>query len=492
MAAISRRRDGPRVLAIGIDAAEPTLVKRMVAEGALPNLRALADEGAWRELDAHADLGSAAVWPSFLTGTDPDSHGRYGEWEWEPETMAISRWGTCEPFWAGLESELRVGALDVPLASPTNASAFDVSEWGPHYRIDDRTMVSPTPIEAIVRSAGPHPLASRRGALPAPHDAARIAHLGEACLAGIRRRGELADALIRETRPDLTVVVFPEIHDAGHALWHTAEPASPLYRDLRSCGAPPKGGMDALLREVDLQVGRLLEAVAPDAPVAVFSLSGMGPARGKPAFLAPVLHERGWSAATPRLRNPGELAGLAFAAAKRRAPASVRRAYHTVMARPAVWRVAQMTLLAGHDWARTRAFVLPSEQHGWVRINLRGRERDGIVAAQDYGRVYDELAAELAELKTAGGRALVSRVLPGSSAGRAHPRLPDLVVHWTEAAFERPVQVAGTSVVTLPIAPDVTGRHRPDGFGITRGLQPEAGPLLAEQLPDMLVSAATG
>jgi predicted AlkP superfamily phosphohydrolase/phosphomutase len=384
--------------------------------------------------------------------------------------MEVRRWRTCEPFWAGLESELRVGALDVPMASPTKSSAFDVCGWAPHYRIENRTIVSPAPIEAILRSHGPHPLARRRGPLPAPHDAAGVARLGRACLSGIRHRGELARSLIRETRPDLTVVVFPEIHDAGHALWHTAEPASPLYRDLRSSGAPPQGGMDALLREVDVHVGRLVEDAAPDGPVAVFSLTGMGPGRGRPAFLAPVLQERGWSAATSRPRNPGELVRLAFAAAKRRAPASVRRAYHAMLARSAVWRIAHMTMLAGQDWSGTRAFALPSEQHGWVRINLRGRERDGIVPAQDYGRLRDELAAELAELKTADGRALVSRVLPGSSAGDAHRRLPDLVLHWTEEAFDRPVRVAGTSVETLPIAPGLTGRHRLDGFCVTRGL----------------------
>ena len=29
------------------------------------------------------------------------------------------------------------------------------------------------------------------------------------------------------------------------------------------------------------------------------------------------------------------------------------------------------------DWSQTRAFALPSDQHGWVRINLRGREAQG-------------------------------------------------------------------------------------------------------------------
>ncbi|TML76196.1 MAG: alkaline phosphatase family protein, partial [Actinobacteria bacterium] len=76
------------VLAIGIDAAEATQVRRLVADGVLPNLGALGAEGAWFDLFAHADLGSAAGWPTFVTGTPPDVHGLYCDWLWDPERMA--------------------------------------------------------------------------------------------------------------------------------------------------------------------------------------------------------------------------------------------------------------------------------------------------------------------------------------------------------------------------------------------------------------------
>src|SRR5256885_8916367 len=48
--------------------------------------------------------------------------------------------------------------------------------------------------------------------------------------------------------------------------------------------------------------------------------------------------------------------------------------------RPSATRyLARPTMLPAYDWARTRAFSLPTDQHGWIRINLRGRERAGIV-----------------------------------------------------------------------------------------------------------------
>jgi predicted AlkP superfamily phosphohydrolase/phosphomutase len=155
-----------------------------------------------------------------------------------------------------------------------------------------------------------------------------------------------------------------------------------------------------------------------------------------------------------------------------------------------VWRVAQRTTLVPHDWTRTRAFDLPTNQHGWVRINLRGRERDGIVAGRDYERVLGELAAELAELQAHDGRPLVSRVVRSGSGDAPPALLPDLILHWAEAAYDRPVSVADTSVEMMPAVPELTGNHRLEGFCVTRGLPVDDGPVTAERLPDLLISAA--
>jgi predicted AlkP superfamily phosphohydrolase/phosphomutase len=287
------------------------------------------------------------------------------------------------------------------------------------------------------------------------------------------------------------VVVFSEVHDAGHRLFHTAEPASPLFDDLRPSEAPPSDAIDTLLREVDEEIGRLVEVAGPDAAVAVFALDGMGPARGLPAFLGPVLHERGWAAApSSRPSHARDLARGALARTKRRSPLPVRRAYHRLMPESAVWRVARRTALVPHDWSRTRAFALPTNQHGWIRVNLRGRERDGIVPARDYAPVLGELTDELTELKTRDGRPLVSRLLRGGNGDGPPSLLPDLVVHWTDAAYDRPVAVAGTSVESMPGGPELTGAHRLDGFCVARGLALDDGPLRVERLPDLLISAA--
>ena len=92
--------------------------------------------------------------------------------------------------------------------------------------------------------------------------------------------------------------------------------------------------------------------------------------------------------------------------------------------------------LRGLDWATTRAFAHPADNQGYVRLNLRGRERDGIV---DAGRGRRALrgdrrrAGDASPIPT--GRPAVDEVvrvgrpLPGRS---RRTGCPDLAVRWAE------------------------------------------------------------
>lgn len=60
------------VLAIGIDAAEGTFVRQLIEQGGMPALGGLLKEGRWLRVDSPAHIGSGAVWPTFMTGVEPD------------------------------------------------------------------------------------------------------------------------------------------------------------------------------------------------------------------------------------------------------------------------------------------------------------------------------------------------------------------------------------------------------------------------------------
>jgi predicted AlkP superfamily phosphohydrolase/phosphomutase len=464
-----------RVLAVGIDSAEPTLIRELIDHGELPALRSLLDRGHWALVDSGADIGSGAVWPTFFTGTGPSEHEMYSGWQWKPEEMAcavVDESFFVPPFWASVvDSGETVGVIDVPWAPVAGIKhGFELSEWGPHEGRRGRPHVAPARARHLAARRASHPFYAVPYGPGQAEDRAGKQRLSSACVAGARLRGDLAVDLISETHPALSIVVFPEVHHASHHLWQTMEPDHSLYARYPEPSDEVEPGLVEIYRAVDHQLGRILEAAGPDTAVMAFSLHGMKPGPGIPWLLEPLLESLRFAAPAgwPELSWRGRAAAL-FGAAKRRAPASLRRIYYRRTSFAVRQRMARSTIMAPHDWSRTRAFSLPSDQRGYIRINLAGREAAGIVSHHDYGAVCDELADELRKAESADGEALVKSVLRTTPSGAAATRhLPDLVVEWDDAAFARPVRIASgsTELECYPIRTDMTGQHAPRGFCI--------------------------
>lgn len=458
--------DRQPVLAIGVDAADPTLVRRLIDEGELPALRDLLRRGVWRGVSSPTQIDPAAVWPTFVTGTDQGEHGSYGDRPWQPKSMGIASFGgrSFIPFWKGLaEHGVKVGVLDVPNARPLGLSrGFEVCDWGQHHGfVVGHPHASPAAIREVIGAAR-HPYSPRQPDPAGPQDHRGLRRLSSACVSGARLRGEIAARLIGEVRPDLAIIVFEEAHVAAHRLWHTTSENSAL----------PASILTDIYREVDRQVARLVELAGSEAAVLVFSLHGMQHTRGIPTILDAWLRDQGfahplqWSG-----QSWAERAVETLAAVKRHTPTRVKRLYHRLMSPSVAGRIANTTALLPHDWSRTRAFSLPTAQHGLVRLNVAGREAEGIVAPERYDETCGLLEQLLRALSTPDGRPLVRSVLRvARDVGQALPeRLPDLVVHWDDAACDSPARVSGTSIEAYPADTQLTGNHAPGGFCIMQG-----------------------
>jgi predicted AlkP superfamily phosphohydrolase/phosphomutase len=90
--------------------------------------------------------------------------------------------------------------------------------------------------------------------------------------------------------------------------------------------------------------------------------------------------------------------------------------------------------LRGLDWSTTRAFAHPADNQGYVRLNLNGREREGIVEAAEVDALLDEIAAGLETFVHDDGAPAVESVVraPQLYPGAHADRLPDLAVRWTQ------------------------------------------------------------
>jgi predicted AlkP superfamily phosphohydrolase/phosphomutase len=473
-----KRNKGRRVLAIGLDAAEPQLIHERIEAGDLPALKRLLDAGARARVASPARIGSGTVWPTFFTGTEPQQHGAYSEWCWQPETASLARYDgrRLTPFWKGLADEgVTVGVLDVPFAPLVGLSeGFEISEWGAHDAFTGQMTFAPENLsELLTKEVAPHPFSTERHGAVGRQDLDGLKRLSLDCLKGATLRGELAARLMRERETQFSLVVFPEIHHASHKLWHTLATDSPLHdaADVEN-SRRIEPTLPDILREVDRQIGRLVEAAGDDALVLVFSLHGMRDARGLPAFLESLLHAASYSH-TPGWSTQSwpERALSLFATMKRRAPSGLKKLYHRGMPQGVTQRLAQPTMMPAYDWRRTRAFALPSDQHGWIRINLGGRESKGCVPPELYGATCDEIEEMLRALKTEDGRPLVRDVVRTAQSAEASlsQLIPDMVVHWADAAFELPMRTNGLLLEAHPAATGLTGQHAPDGFLIIKG-----------------------
>ncbi len=71
------RRSQQRVFVIGFDGMDPTLSRRLMSEGKLPNLQRLAESGGFHTLGSTQPSESPTAWSSFATGVNPGKHNIY-------------------------------------------------------------------------------------------------------------------------------------------------------------------------------------------------------------------------------------------------------------------------------------------------------------------------------------------------------------------------------------------------------------------------------
>src|SRR5579872_7564899 len=66
-----------RAVILGFDGMDPELTERFIAEGRLPNLAKLRDEGTFRKLRTTYPPISPVAWSTFMTGVNPGKHNIY-------------------------------------------------------------------------------------------------------------------------------------------------------------------------------------------------------------------------------------------------------------------------------------------------------------------------------------------------------------------------------------------------------------------------------
>jgi hypothetical protein len=89
---------------------------------------------------------------------------------------------------------------------------------------------------------------------------------------------------------------------------------------------------------------------------------------------------------------------------------------------------------------------------------------------EEYNEICDQLEELLLGLTTDDGQLLVqdvTRTAPNAGRARSNP-VPDLVVHWRDAAFTSSLKIRDSKVEVDAVSKKSTGQHASEGFCIYR------------------------
>ncbi len=104
-----------KLVIIGLDGMEPTLVERFMSEGKLPNLSKIKKTGAYTRLQTTTPAISPVAWSSFMTGTNPSKHNIFDFLSRDPRNylpdLSSARIGKPKKI-------LSLGKYNIPLSKP--------------------------------------------------------------------------------------------------------------------------------------------------------------------------------------------------------------------------------------------------------------------------------------------------------------------------------------------------------------------------------------
>lgn len=460
-----------RLMLICIDAMSLAFVRTNREQ--LPVFSALLQEGAVREINSAGAHMSASVWPTFASGADPGAHGHYFPFQWNPHKMRfestlvpdLEAQIRFEPFWRKLAREgIKTIVLDTGvLLDPTGSPCLEIVNWSA--QSSGRTVASdPETLRELHRRFGRRPIGKE---VPVPKSLRQSRQIRDQMIEALRRKTDAVLWLME--RPDwrLFIAGFYEVHRAGHNLLA-------VDGDFGS-----QTDADALLdvyKAQDQEIGRLIDAAKDSrTTIALFALHSMAPNRAQDHFIDEMLARlnAAYLAETDGATLPRTGPNL-MSRLRKRVPYRAQVALAKMLGEKVQDWVVNRSLVGGRDWSRTPSFRMLSGGEGYVRFNIKNRERDGFFEAggADLDRYRRWLKERLLEIRmTATGepflRAVVDRddLFPGARA----EYLPDLVLKYAPDEPAHSITSPLIGEITASLATGRGGNHTGDAFFMVTG-----------------------
>ena len=443
-----------RAFVLGLDGVPWDLLSEWAADGDLPNVAKLVEEGAAGPLESTTPATTPLAWPSIATGVGPDKHGIYGWRDLSPEYShrMYTANDVAGPFLWDVLSPAVVG--NVPMTYPAReidgAMVAGLMTPGP----DDEGFTAPASLAAEIRSAIPEYQIGLywedyEGDTPEFH--ADLQSL-------VQSRRQLMGHLLESEPWRLFFFVYTAPDRLQHLVWDEAV----LLEHYRY--------LDEIVGEA------MAAAAANDATLYVVSDHGFGPVE---TTVAPnrALADTGFLAGRSGTGTRGTFERIGVT--RERVLGALDRVgvdEQTLLShlpRSVVDSVAERipgnNVLYDVDFEQTQAFA---HGPGNVYVNDTERFESGVVAPSDVPDVTAAVAEVLEGITDPVTGEPVLEVLDGEEAFPADPHSPDLAIEGNDG-YEVVNSWQDTDV--LAEAGHMAAGHRMDGILLAWGPSIQAG-----------------
>ncbi|WP_245835317.1 alkaline phosphatase family protein [Natronolimnobius baerhuensis] len=420
-------------LLIGIDAGCLPIFERLFEEDRIPTIERLCTDGVAAPLESQIPPWTPSAWPSIYTGVNPGKHGSIGFVGYDGYDWHVTSNDDVHehPLWTLLDHHDRSSVVvNAPVTHPPDE--FDGAVIPGFLGPEDPPCHPAGLLEDVRDGIGEYrvyPSYTR------DDDSLSEAEKIEEYCTLVGMRGSAFRYLVNEYEPDFGFVQFQKTDTVFHEF------------------DGDEAHVDRVYEATDEQIAEILEHCDPER-VFLVSDHGMGPYEGSEFRINEFLRDAGyletttggkgmpsWTPMRRQLREgedcdtwePGLTARTLSVAARFGLTASRIRAglervglaeFAIDHAPGGVSRTANEQV----DFANSVAYVRARTELG-VRINLEGRDPDGVVSPDSYEQVREELIRELQTVETPDGEPFFETVAPSERYfhGPNHEEAVDIV-----------------------------------------------------------------
>ena len=416
------------------DGASRIHLERMLVAGHLPGLARLRSRGNWLELSTPAVHFEGAAAYSLSTGVDLGGHGLYYPWLWSAAEQRVRFYDDVsapEAVWERIGRAGRRSLVIDPyeMRAPETMQGIFLTGWQFKNRVVLRTRSVPRSMQRkLEREFGRPPVGEEVYGRP---ETPSLLRLKNSLAAAPRRGADVIETILKREPFDLVWISLSAAHLGGHRFYDIAQFSEELelarHRELDTA-------LLDIYRAVDDALARIVAVLPNGTDVIVMSPTGMGPNNSRshllPAMLEAVLTDR-----DPHKSLHHAAPGSSLWRIRSAVPTSVRAWIAQMIPDRLALELAARLELRGVQWDRTKAFTMPSDDAGYLRLNLRGRERDGIVEPKEVEPLLEKITNGLLTFQNNDGSQAIRQIWRLSELGypgSCHDQLPDLVIQWNE------------------------------------------------------------